>query len=120
MSPRKLLKRDRRTPASAGAGELVVSQDEVLDLMAYLLASAELCMSEPYHYGSFRLLDGASRLAGYAIGRGRAADAKWLGALKLEIDEHKGLLMWDREAYANYLYEVTGKVADQIKHETPK
>jgi hypothetical protein len=119
MSPRKVVKRGRRTPASSGAGALVVGQDEVLELMAYLLASAELCTREPYHYGSFRLLDGASRLAGYAIGRGRAKDDAWLGALKREIDEHKGLLMWDREAYANYLHEATGKVADHIKRETP-
>ena len=120
MSPRKVAKRSRRTSAPSIAGALVISQDEVLELMAYLLASAELCMSEPYHYGSFRLLDGASRLAGYAIGRGRAMDDAWLRTLKLEIDEHKGLLMWDRDAYANYLYEATGKVADQIKRETPK
>lgn len=117
MSPRQVEKRARRT--SPKTAELVVSGDEVLELMAYLLASAELCMREPYHYGSFRLLDGASRLAGYAIGRGGARDDAWLGALKREIDEHKGLLMWDRDAYVGYLHEVTGKVADHIKRETP-
>jgi hypothetical protein len=99
--------------------ELLVGGDDVLELMAYLLASAELCMSEPYHYGSFRLLDGASRLAGYAIGGGGAKDGAWLVALKREIDDHKGLLMWDREAYVAYLNEVTGKVAEHIKRGTP-
>jgi hypothetical protein len=117
MSFRQVEKRLRRT--SRKAPELVVSGDDVLELMAYLLASAELCMSEPYHYGSFRLLDGASRLAGYAIGFGRARDEAWLGTLKREIDDHKGLLMWDREAYVAYLHEVTGKVAEHIKRETP-
>jgi hypothetical protein len=117
MSPRQAA---RRVPGAASNGrELVVSADEVLELMAYLLASAELCMSEPYNYGSFRLLDGASRLAGYAVGRDGARDTAWLGALKGEIDEHKGLLMWDRDAYVKYLHEVMGKVADRIKRETP-
>jgi len=117
MSPRQVEKRARRI--SPKSPELVVSEDDVLELMAYLLASAELCMSEPYHYGSFRLLDGASRLAGYAIGGGRARDEAWLAALKREIDDHKGLLMWDREAYVAYLQEVTGKVAEHIKREMP-
>jgi len=109
----------RARPTAPTAPELVVSGDDVLELMAYLLASAELCMSEPYHYGSFRLLDGASRLAGYAIGGGQARDEAWLTALKREIDDHKGLLMWDRDAYIAYLQEVTGKVAEHIKRETP-
>ena len=117
MSHRRVEKRARRT--SPKSPELVVSGDDVLELMAYMLASAELCMSEPYHYGSFRLLDGASRLAGYALAGGRARDQAWLGTLKREIDDHKGLLMWDREAYVAYLHEVTGKVAEHIKHETP-
>jgi uncharacterized protein DUF6092 len=117
MSTRTVNKRAR--PTAPKAPELVVSGDDVLELMAYLLASAELCMSEPYHYGSFRLLDGASRLAGYALRGGRARDDAWLGALKREIDDHKGLLMWDREGYVAYLHEVTGKVAEHIKRETP-
>jgi hypothetical protein len=110
MTARQMANRAHR--ASARAPEPVVSADDVLELIAYLLASAELCMSEPYHYGSFRL-------AGYAITGGRARDEAWLGALKREIDDHKGLLMWDREAYVAYLHEVTGKVAEYIKRETP-
>jgi hypothetical protein len=117
MSPRQAAGRDPGTTMKGR--ELVVSADEVLELIAYLLASAELCMSEPYNYGSFRLLDGASRLAGYAISSDGARDSAWLRELRGEIDEHKGLLMWDRQAYVAYLHDVMGKVADRIKRETP-
>lgn len=117
MTLRQPPKRARRPPTKSAG--LAVAGDDVLELMAYLLTSAELCMSEPYHYGSFRLLDGASRLAGYAIAGGRGKDEAWLADLKREIDDHKGLLMWDREAYVAYLNEVTGKVAEYIKREMP-
>jgi hypothetical protein len=42
---------------------LVVSESEALTLLAHLVTSAELCMTEPYDYGNFRLIDAARRLA---------------------------------------------------------
>ena len=110
----RMAENERRRQSVSADGEPVLGRDDVLELMAYLLASAELCRREPYYYGSFRLLDGASRLAGRALAH---RHEKWLSDLKQEIDEHKGLLMWDREAYYEYLQEATGKVVDQLKRE---
>ena len=48
---------------------LVVSESEALTLLAHLVTSAELCMTEPYDYGIFRLIDAASRLARAMVAR---------------------------------------------------
>ena len=98
----------------AKADEVHVDRDGVVQMMTFLLASAELCTREPYTYGSFRLLDGASRLAGIALQSAADPEHHWLAELKRDIDAHKGLLMWDREAYFGYLQEVTGKVVEHL------
>ena len=108
----KTLSRKTGQPA---ADDLRVDRDGVVELMAVLLASAELCTREPFHYGTFRLLDGASRLAGLALRNAPDPGHHWLADLKQDIDAHKGLLMWDRDAYFAYLQEVTGKIVDQLR-----
>ena len=103
--------RERTKPA---VDEINVGRDGVVEVIAYLLASAELCMREPYHYGTFRLLDGASRLAGLALQNAADPEHHWLADLKRDIDDHKGLLMWDRDEYFAYLQGVTGKIVQHL------
>jgi hypothetical protein len=93
---------------------LVMWDSDVLELLAYLVASAELCTREPYYYGTYRLLDGASRLAGYVLQSQKPQDA-WLREFKREVDEKKGWLMWDRDGYYDFLEKATGRVAEELK-----
>jgi hypothetical protein len=51
---------------------LVVDESDALILFTHLVTSAELCLSEPWDYGSYRLLDAASRLAAAMLARGRS------------------------------------------------
>jgi hypothetical protein len=106
-----------RKSAKPAVDEIKVDRDGVIEVIAYLLSSAELCTREPYHYGTFRLLDGASRLAGLALRNVADPQHHWLWELKQDIDDHKGLLMWEREAYFAYLQEVTGKIVQQLRPE---
>jgi len=103
-----------RQQAKPAAEDIQLDRDSVIEFLTFLLASAELCTREPYTYGSFRLLDGASRLAGLALRNVPDAEQHWLADLKLDIDDHKGLLMWDRDGYFEYLQEVTGKVVAHL------
>lgn len=103
-----------RQHVRAPADDIHIDREGVVEMLAFLLASAELCTREPYTYGSFRLLDGASRLAGAALRNTADPDHHWLSELKKDIDDHKGLLMWDRGAYVAYLQEVTGKIVGQL------
>ena len=103
-----------RERAKSGVDDIHVDRDGIVELMAFLLASAELCTREPYTYGTFRLLDGASRLAGAALRNAPDPEHHWLADLKKDIDDHKGLLMWDRGAYFAYLQGVTGKIVGHL------
>lgn len=94
---------------------LVVAEAEALELLAHLVASAELLRVEPHYYGTFRLIDAASRLLGFMLERSSEADRAWLDDLKQAIDANKGRMMWDREGYFQFLGEVPARLATELK-----
>ena len=85
--------------------------EDALDLLAYLITAADLCRHEPLHYGMFRLVDGASRLAGALETSGAAAELPWIADLRSRIDAEKELLMWDRPAFERFLEETAASLA---------
>ena len=87
--------------------------DPLLEVLAYLVTSAELCTKEPLHYGMFRLIDGASRLAGALLESGR--NESWIRDLKQEIDQNKEKVMWDRSGFEELLREASDRVATGLK-----
>ncbi len=97
------------------ADKLVVSEDEAYALLAHLVSSAEICTFEPYYYGTFRLLDAASRLMESMLQHDTNGNREWLRAFKQEVDEKKVWMMWDREGYFRFLREAGGKVAEALK-----
>lgn len=94
--------------------QMVVNEDEAYELLAHLLASAEICTFEPCYYGPFRLLDAASRLMEYMLRHDTVGDTD-LQDFKREIDQKKGWMMWDRPGYFQFLGEVAGKIASELK-----
>ena len=94
---------------------MVVSEDEAYELLAHLLASAEICTFEPTYYGPFRLLDAASRLMDSMLRHSASNDTSWLEDFKREVDQKKGWMMWDRPGYFQFLNEVTGIIAAELK-----
>jgi hypothetical protein len=97
------------------AEKMVVSEDEAYELLAHLVASAEICTFEPHYYGTFRLIDAASRLMDCMLRHGSNGSRAWLEAFKQEVDQKKVWMMWDREGYFQFLREATGKVAEALK-----
>jgi hypothetical protein len=93
----------------------VVSEDEAYELLAHLVASAELCIHEPYYYGTFRLIDAASKLMGFMLQNGSNGDGDWLETFKQDVDTKKEWMMWDREGYFDFLRSATGSVAGELK-----
>jgi hypothetical protein len=101
---------EERSAMSQGS---VVSEDEAYELLAHLVASAELCIHEPYYYGTFRLIDAASKLMGFMLQHG--SDGAWLESFKQDVDTKKEWMMWDREGYFDFLRSATGSVAGELK-----
>ena len=94
-----------------------ISYQDSLDLMAYLVTAADLCTYEPLHYGMFRLIDAASRLASALEAAQGPAAAAWIRTAARRMDEGKELLMWDRAAFECFVREVAGMVAEAIDGE---
>ena len=89
-----------------------VPQERVYELLAHLVASAEICVVEPHYYGSFRLLDAASKLAATMLGCGLGDP--WLARFQAELDRSKVLMMSDRPAFYSYLPQASRQVAQRL------
>jgi hypothetical protein len=85
----------------------------VLDHLAFLLSSAELCLHEPHYYGTMRLLDGASRFARAVLEAG--VDDPGLVELSRRIEEAKAARKSDPDAYREFLRILPAEVAEAIR-----
>lgn len=98
--------------AAAGEPSAAVPAERVYELLAHLVASAEICVVEPHYYGSFRLLDAAAKLAATMLGCG--LDDPWLARFRAELDRSKVLMMSDRPAFYSYLPQASRQVAQRL------
>ena len=101
------------TTAATDGG--VLTEEQALDLLMFLVSSAEICTVEPTYYGTFRLIDAASRLMGHMLQHDPARSADFLRRFKAEVDTKKAWMMWDREAYYDFLRSAPAEVAAEVK-----
>ena len=93
----------------------VVSEEALYEVLAFLFSSAHILVNEPHLYGTFRLIDGASRLIGFALESGQLGEEEFLCRLKEDVDERKFLLMTDEDTYFQLLEESTRAMAKEMK-----
>jgi hypothetical protein len=94
---------------------LVMTEKNLYELLAFLVSSAYLCINEPKLYGTFRLIDGASRLIELSLEGGQLEDDRFLRRFKESLDERKLLLMTDEKAYFGFLEDATRQMAKEMK-----
>lgn len=95
-------------------GQMVLTEDQAMELIAYLTSSAELSLHEPDYYGSLRLLDGVSRLIGAVLEHNPERTGAFLERFKQDVDEKKVWSMWDREAYFEFTRSTPATVATEL------
>ena len=97
-------------------GPLPVGNDTLqtrgYELLAHLVASADIASREPSYYGTLRLLDAASKLAGLLLECD--LNDSWLDGFRIDVDNHKMLLMANQDAYYDYLTEASRQVASRL------
>lgn len=96
-----------------------LTEKQAKELIAFLVSSAEICMSEPIYYGTFRLVDAASRMMGFMLENGDLESEAFFRELKNEIDEKKVWMMFDREAYREFLANTPAIVAAEVASSKP-
>jgi hypothetical protein len=103
------------TTSQTSSAGTVLTEDQAFELLAFLFSSAEICLVEPTYYGTFRLVDAASRLMGYMLEHDPKRSAEFLRRFKEEVDTKKVWMMWDREAYDDFLRGAPATVAAELK-----
>lgn len=94
---------------------LVLTEKQALDMLAFLASAAEISLHEPTYYGTFRLIDAASRLMGYLMESNPELAESFMPEWKADIDTRKVWMMWDRPAYYAFLKEAPAVVAAEIR-----
>jgi hypothetical protein len=93
---------------------IALTEPEALRLLAFLTTSAEISMVEPELYGPFRLIDAASKLAGYVLQHDPGERREFWEELKTEIDLKKIWLMSDRPNFREFLKRMPAVVAREL------
>src|SRR5262249_29757765 len=93
----------------------VLTEEQALELIAFLASSAEISLTEPTHYANFRLIDATSRLIGFMLEHETPRTGAFLRAFKEEVDKKKVWMMWDEEAFFDFLRSAPAMVAAEAK-----
>ena len=101
-------------PTSNGASPGVLTEEQALELIAFLASSAEISMVEPAHYPYFRLIDATSRMIGMMLEHDTPRTGEFLRRFKAEVDEKKVWMMWDVEAFFSFLRTAPALVAEEM------
>jgi hypothetical protein len=92
-----------------------LTEKQALDMLAFLASAAEISLHEPTYYGTFRLIDAASRMMGYLLESNPELAESFMPEWKADIDQRKVWMMWDRPAYYQFLKETPAVIAAEVK-----
>ena len=93
----------------------VLTEEQALELIAFLASSAEISLTEPTHYANFRLIDATSRMIGMMLEHETPRTGAFLRAFKDEVDKKKVWMMWDTDAFFDFLRSAPAMVAAEVK-----
>ena len=95
------------------AGQLVLSEEEAVELLALLITSSRIQIDEPARYGPLRLLTAAERLSNFIKERASAQAQPMLATLTREIP-NMAMYMSDEERYVGALDALCRTVAQHL------
>lgn len=87
--------------------------DPLFDFILYLITSARVSLDERAVYGSFRLIEGASRLIEAAEEIPGLEVDDFLRAKRESIDRNKARMMLEKEAYRMWLTDLATELASE-------
>lgn len=87
--------------------------DIFFDFILYLVTAARVSLDERAIYGSFRLIEGASRLIEALDGIPGYEPDEFLHAKRDSIDRNKARMMLDEEGYRAWLTDLAAELASE-------
>lgn len=94
--------------------ELVITERQTVELLAFLTASARGLISEPKDYGPMRLLEAAKRLCLLVLPQARGQSRQFVTGLVESIDQTQSERRADPEKYAALMDECCRVVAREL------
>lgn len=85
----------------------------LFELALYLVSCSRMCFEEPVQYGSFRLIEGASRLIEAAASLTGAEADGFLREARAEIEREKLRMIDDVDGYREWLTAFVGRFAEE-------
>ena len=85
--------------------------DRLFDIILYLVTCARLSVDEPVIYGSFRLIEGASRLIDVAEGLPGFEPDSFLREQRENIEREKSRTVDDQDGYQAWLTDLATRFA---------
>lgn len=105
-----------KSNAQQANAQIAMTEDEALNLVAYLTASADISLREPELYGPFRLIEAASQVAEAVLKNNPRPESRaFWESLQQEINTKSSWMMWDKAGFREFLQEMPGKVAEELK-----
>jgi hypothetical protein len=98
---------------------LALAEDEALELIAYLLTSAEGGVTEPPDYGIYRLVSAADRMARTWAPRASGELATFLENLGTQMPTEAARIDIDLDGFLKYLGEQIAELARIVKERSP-
>ncbi len=87
--------------------------DPLFDFVLYLITSARVSLDERAIYGSFRLIEGASRLIEAAEEIPGLQVDDFLRAKRNSIDRNKARMMLEKDGYRTWLTDLATELASE-------
>lgn len=87
--------------------------DPLFDFILYLITSARTSLDERAIYGSYRLIEGASRLIETAEEIPGLDVDDFLRATRTSIDQNKTRMMLEKDAYRKWLTDLATRLASE-------
>lgn len=95
--------------------DYVLTHEEALELLAFLISSAQVCYREPYRDGPYRLISAAAQLAATWAPRTVGIQAEFLNRLSDNTKLVTSNRHQDPSGFERYLAECAQELAGIIK-----
>jgi hypothetical protein len=95
-----------------------LTEDEALELLAYLLTSAQGCINQPPDYSVLRIVSAADRMARTWAPRASGDLAAYLEELGTRMPTEAARMDVDMEGFTTYLAEQVRVLAKIVKQRT--
>ncbi len=94
---------------------VILTEDQAFDLLAFMLATAELNTTEPRGYATRRLIEASEQLAAAMASQSNSQSSKWLIEFRETLASALASRSADPDEFISFVRSITGEIAGELK-----